>query len=248
MIIYRMQFYPDLLQFQTSEYESYLWQYFSDLYRRGHILNKDDFLYFEENMYCYLCLCPEEGSLDKDVYNDTLKKIYAKIIHESVKEPSFVNLGKSIESQEYCSCTIPTKYILRTNALSLDSPISCGDCGKPVPLYIFSDYDDLIDKCIKWQQDYKNCENLFINGQISNNHFLNQLLNHNSELSQLGQDLCKELEIVIKKPVYYYLYNFSLYSKEFADCPKCEKNWKLSKRLYLDKYKYRCDTCKLIST
>lgn len=148
-----------------------------------------------------------------------------------------------------CSCKEPAFYILITNYISITSPVNCGSCGLPVPLYRFPVYNDhgYMD-ILRWESNYIACDTLQMDSEVGEKWGLNQMENPKSQLSRQGRKICSKLEKLVSKPVYYYLHNYSRYSGDNLNrtCPECQRKWGLKKRLH-NLYDFKCDHCRLLS-
>lgn len=67
-----------------------------------------------------------------------------------------------------------------------------------------------------------------------------QLSDPNSQLSKSGMEICTALEKVLKKPVFYFLYQPNKITKS---CPKCKGEWRKSKQTKT--VDFVCDDCRL---
>lgn len=194
-------------------------------------------------------------SLEKDSLLTCFNNFYVnqqiKKIEELCKSKiNFSTVGKSYEDYEgACQCKQSEFYILITNFITIESPITCGNCNKSVPLYklpVYYDYGYL--PILSWETNYQACDNLQMNCEVGERWATNQMQHINSQLSKQGLKICKEIEKLTGTPTYYYIYNYRKIKNDFTtNCPNCNNNWKLKSQLF-NFYDYKCDHCKIIST
>lgn len=211
----------------------FLFNYLSTLYKNGQILNdyqlvKKDYAYF-----AFLTVP------DKDALDPRFNNIYTnKFIHDI--ETKLDYLGENIDIGECCCCSEPSWYMLYADYASNGSPIVCGDCGHEIPLYKIQHImkEDEHFGILSWQKVYKSIDNIWMNC-LSDRFSKRQLSDPNSQLSKDGMKICTELEKVLNKPVYYFLY---LPNKITENCPKCGEKWK---EIEWSKTYFVCDDCRL---
>ena len=93
--------------------------------------------------------------------------------------------------EDSCTCEAPSHYILFSECLWAASPIICGDCKCPVPLYKFpktydgTEYFDLLG----WQKAYRACDRQFYEG-IGERHGYKMMHDPNSLLSKEALQYC----------------------------------------------------------
>ena len=160
-------------------------------------------------------------------------------------------VGKSYNSYKTpCTCKRSDFYILITNYLSIDSPLTCGTCNKSVPLYrlpIYYDYGYM--PILSWVTNYISCDSLQMNCAVGERWALNQMQEIKSSLSKQGLEICKKIEGLTSVPTYYYLHNYKKLKGEQLStrCPGCNKKWNLNEQLH-NFYDFKCDSCKIVST
>ncbi len=193
----------------------------------------------------------ENNSLDKK-YNSYYVNNQVKKLEDICNSKLRSKLvGKSYDSYEGpCKCTKPEYYILITNYITIESPLTCGDCNKPVPLYrIPKYYDHGYMPILRWETNYVSCDNLQMNCEVGERWALNQMQEINSQLSKQGLEICKKIEELTSIPIFYYLYNYKKFKGDELrkPCPSCSKKWNLKTRLH-NLYDFKCNHCKIIST
>jgi len=193
----------------------------------------------------------EKDSLDK-MYNNgyvirqskKIEKLCGSILRQKT-------VGKSYSSYEAsCVCVKSDFFILITNYISIESPLTCGTCNKCVPLYKLPKYyDSGYMPILSWETNYISCDSLQMNCEVGEIWALEQMQEINSQLSIQGLTICKRIEEITSTPVYYYLYNYRKIENNQTErlCPSCGEKWELKNSIH-NTYDYRCNKCKLIST
>ncbi|VTR62559.1 Zn-ribbon-containing, possibly nucleic-acid-binding protein [Actinobacillus pleuropneumoniae] len=120
-----------------------------------------------------------------------------------------------------------------SNTTHLDScsPLYNGDDFGAIPLYkATNQQQQLGEQLIKWQENWQACDQLQMNGETLEQQALAQISEVDSELSQAGIDLCRQLEAISGVPTFYYLYRLGndLAAEHQRKCPKCGGEWKLA--------------------
>jgi predicted nucleic acid-binding Zn ribbon protein len=193
----------------------------------------------------------EKNSLARK-YNNFYVNKQTKTLESLCKSTlTFRTVGKSYNSYKgACTCKRSGFYILTTNYLSIDSPLTCGTCNNAVPLYrlpVYYDYGYM--PILRWETNYISCDRLQMNCEVGERWALNQMQEIGSQLSKQGLEICKNIEALTSTPAYYFLYN---YRKSKGDqlsrrCPGCDKKWALKVQLH-NIYDFKCDHCKIVST
>jgi predicted nucleic acid-binding Zn ribbon protein len=158
--------------------------------------------------------------------------------------------GKLYETEEgTCQCNASPFYILITSYITIYSPVVCGSCNQPVPLYRLPRYNDHgYMHILSWETNYKACDDLQMNGEVGERWALKQMQDPASPLSRQGRAICRNLEKLTGIPTYYYLHNYKYLrgDQRKIPCPVCKQPWDLSTSLH-NRYDFRCDTCFLVS-
>lgn len=224
----------------------------SSLNLTGQIVGKTESSYFTENeIICYQTTL-ERGSLDAK-YNNKWVDVRIKNLEEwcnSKLRTEF--LGQHFPFyKNVCSCDRHGSYVLFTTFLNDSSPIDCGNCGRPVPVYQLKELTDEERYDLKsWEIDYISCDNLNIGCTVGEKWAIKQMSDPSSQLSQSGLGICSRITKITGIPVYYYLLNYrniSAAKDKLRMCPSCNREW-LLKEKWLELYDFKCDYCKLVST
>ena len=199
--------------------------------------------------YSIVALSPERDSLEPG-FNSS--HVTTAIARAEAKGLSVVcqSLGEQAESSPPCSCAIPSAYALFTTCLSLESPIRCLDCFRPVALYRMKPMaSDEFYELISWQSDYQSCDSLQLNCKTLERAATREMSNIDSSLTQSGRTYCETLAGSSGRPFYYYLYRGngrSLRTERARLCPGCGGEWQLASRLHA-LFDFKCDRCRLLS-
>jgi len=223
----------------------------ADFYQNGQIQGHQHSQYFTENKIISLPYTLEEDSLDKKYFNKYIESDIKKIEEKFKSKIQFRTLGKTFDDyNRTCNCENFKFYILTTDFLTINSPIICGSCFKPVPLYKIPKYDNEgYYKILKWQDNYQSCSMLDINSTVGERWALKQLSDAGSQLSKEGIEISRRIEEITNVPVYYFLFNYKRHkgNELLWPCPGCNNKWDLKEPLY-DFYAFKCDKCRLISS
>ncbi|WP_426326214.1 DUF2310 family Zn-ribbon-containing protein [Pedobacter sp. R-06] len=193
----------------------------------------------------------EKNSLDKKFNNFYVNRQTKKIEDLCNSRLSYKTIGKSYDSYKSpCKCKKPHFYILITNYITIESPLTCGACNQSVPLYRLPIYyDHGYMPILRWETNYISCDSLQMNCEVGERWALNQMQEIKSQLSRQGLEICRKIEELTSIPTFYYLHNYKKYKGDqlTRPCPGCNKKWNLKTQLN-NQYDFKCDECKIIST
>ena len=217
----------------------------------GQTQGKIESKYVESDRIVCLPYTLEKQSLDENFNNYYVFNQIKKIEGVCSSELKVRTIGKSYESYEgCCKCEKSNFYILITNYLSIDSPLTCGTCNKSVPLYKFPKYYDFgYMPILSWQSNYISCDSLQMNCEVGEQWALNQMQQVNSELSKQGIEICKNITKITSISTYYYLHNYKELKGNQLErtCPNCSNRWNLENQLH-NIFDFKCDNCNIVST
>jgi predicted nucleic acid-binding Zn ribbon protein len=214
----------------------------------GQIVGREYAIVKVDNEYDAYILIPEQESLENIHHNTHVSQAIQKLQDTSDATLSIFILGFDPSSAMVCEHYRATSFIMYTSDIIIESPLRCGDCFSPVPLYrIPSTYDDEYQDVINWQSDYDSCDRLWLSSGPLEKSAHRQLLLVNSSLHKSGLRIRHRIEFSTKTPTYYHLLHDSANDK-VADnrCPKCKKPWKLE-QWWLGRFQYKCDVCRIVS-
>ena len=224
------------------------WSFIGALHKSGQTVNEDTIIQSRSPVR-YICICPEEDSLNPRHHTLYAKRAYRKLLDSSSRKPQFRVLGEIVETSRACRCKNRAFLVFFTRWLDHSSPVVCGKCGQPVPLYRLprlehGDYSGYL----AWQETYRDCDSLFMLSGVGESFGYKQLSELKSELTKLGRELRALLQKKTGVPVFYYLhryYGISQKAEAKRRCPGCGYMWKKQES---DFFCLRCDRCQLIST
>ncbi|MDH2924077.1 putative nucleic acid-binding Zn ribbon protein [Nicoletella semolina] len=194
----------------------------------------------------HLCL-PEQVSLFNENNNVFVSEALLQAEENGVALEAFEILGRDYQAEE-TSCTVSEFQLLYTTHLDSCSPLYNGETFQPIPLYNLSDYPELTEKLIKWQENWQACDQLQMNGGVLEMQALAEISEYHSQLSQQGLELAKTVEKITHIPTFYYLYRLGkdVVQEQQRHCPNCQGHWRLAEPLH-DIFHFKCDRCRLIS-
>lgn len=240
-------FYPDSQRVSVPDfYDGDLSAFLGALVRNGQLIDQHWNMIEEVCAIRLYCIAPEEDSLDPKYYNDYCKEYFSKVAKLSSREPEYRMIGHTVGLSDSCTCEAPSFYVLFTNFLAEYSPVTCGMCNLPVPLYKlpFIGEDKEYNSILFWYATYQTCDNLFILSDIGKRFGYQQISKVDSCLSKKGIEICKEMSMKTQKPFYYFLHKH--YGRQKKVCPICGVNWTLPSPLH-NLYSYKCDNCCLVA-
>jgi predicted nucleic acid-binding Zn ribbon protein len=221
------------------------------LRKNGQALGWDMPLIETKGALTLFLLLPAKDSLRVVHLNRWAKQCLQDIRSAAVTGP-FIKLRGQDESTglKRCRCRRRSSYVLFTTYHHMDSSLRCGDCFLPVPLYEIKPWrDDEFVDIVTWNSNYHACDTLYMNSGAGEKFGLRQLSDCRSALSKEGRELCRRIEAVTGKPVYYYLfraYGRSRQHEVARKCPSCRRKWYL-KTTWLEFFGFRCNRCRLVS-
>jgi len=195
-------------------------------------------------------LIPAVNALNDRFANRYVREALRRYHKLTSMRPQIQVLGPHPESAPPCSCSNRPGYILFTNYLSVEAPVRCSKCFRPVPLYLLPPtHDEEYLDILSWMADYKACDTLQMHCTVGERFGEQQMFSPNSALSKQGLKLCKALQAKVKRKVYYYLHKSrgrSLSDERKRRCPVCHRQWILDTTWH-NLFQFRCEHCKLVS-
>lgn len=222
------------------------------LRKSGQTQGKGSLQFFSGNrLLCYEHTI-EEDSLDRKYNNYYVNKKIKEIEEFTKTKLEIKTMGKlSDEHTEACKCKNSKFYILITNLLSINSPVSCGSCYGDISLYKLPVYNDYgYGNILSWESNYQACDTLNMNCEVGEVWAMKQMWRLDSALSKQGVEICNKLTELTNIPTYYYLYNYRRISRKKdlnRKCPCCGGEWLLKEELHR-LFNFKCDKCRLISS
>ena len=194
-------------------------------------------------------LLPAPDALDAHHHNEYVRRALAELAEAGFGAMQVASLEPDLDGDPPCDCAQCSAFILITNYLSLESPLRCGDCFGPVPLYtIPPTYQGEFYDLICWQSDAQACDTLWMNSTVLERAALRQVSRHDSPLARTGRANGARIAEATGAPVYYRLFRYggrSLRSERARRCPECGGAWLLDEPWH--RFDFRCDRCLLVS-
>lgn len=183
--------------------------------------------------YLLFVTSPKIDSLDEKYDGEYVSRRKEWILkHFSI---TIEEIGKNLESQEYCDCKSRSAIEMQTHRFDVDSVFSCCDCGKPIALYELPTIDGDKDYCDiqLWQDNYAAMDMLWLNC-LCDRYSGNQRVKPDSALNRQGYAIARKMSEAVGIPVYYHLecdFGRSVKAERIGDeqihiCPICEKRMK----------------------
>ena len=215
----------------------------------GQIIGTEHGIARADSSYTISVICPEATALHEEWDNKYVRAAKAEIQRLELLAQPIRSIGYDIEAMTLCCCQTISSFILMTHYLSMESPVRCGDCFCPIPLYrLPKTYDDEYYNIIVWQSDYQACDRLFMNSRVLERATNRELSRFHSKLSQDGYALCRQLEKLTGIPVYYSIkthYGRSQQQEQQRQCPACGGPWLLEEAWHA--FDFKCESCRLLS-
>lgn len=195
-------------------------------------------------------VAPDRGAFKRSAQSSVVLKYSAQLKAAKVSVSRVRFLNRLHEVAEVCRCGSPAAYYLFTTFLHIEPSVRCMNCSGIVPLYhlpplAFGDYSALLS----WQADYRACDTLQMNCTVGERFAEREMSALNSSLTKSGLKVCREIEGLTGRPVYYYLYRAKGRNRAAEmkrTCPSCGGIWLLAEPLH-GKFDFKCDTCHLLS-
>ena len=249
MLVYDITFYPKdrELDFEKLGYdfESCMHDFLTLLSGNNQIIFEATNVAKVGERYIARVTTPFEDSLSPCYDYTYVREAREKVNALSKRKPRIAFVGEDMTfADNITKGENASYYVLRINYKMRDlSPIQAEDSEEHIPLYLLPELGDELDWALKcWKNAYYVSDDQFYHGVIGERSAHNMLSKIDSKLNVMGLDLCRKLEVVLKKPVYYDLYRY--YGKQSEVCPICGSAWKISED---SNYDFRCDACKIVS-
>jgi len=228
--------------------------YFNTLRNNGQVISGFELYIIDNDTICLTTVLPREDSLSDCNNNDFVKQRLKKL--QDFFDIDFIKEGNNFEYHTSCVCEKPSWYFLYNEGNQGESPLVCGDCHKPVPLYevpyIFNEKEHY--SVLSWWRAKNAMDTLWHHG-LWDRFTYGQTALHNSKLNREGRKIGKALEKGLGVPVYYFIYYFcedcdeeeycmipkGLPNKIPTVCPQCSGEW-------IDDNEFcKCAKCRLIT-
>ncbi|MCL2821676.1 MAG: Zn-ribbon-containing protein [Firmicutes bacterium] len=227
--------------------------YFNTLNNNGQVISGFEMFAVDDNNIFLSTVFPRENSLSDNNNNDYVKERLQKL--QDFFDIEFILEGGNFEYNISCVCKKPSWYFLYNIDNDGESPLICGDCRKPIPLYevpyILKEKEHR--PILNWQAAHNAIITLWFHG-LWDRFTYGETARFNSKLNREGRKICKAFEKVLGVPVYYFIYYFcekddeeypmipkGLPNKIPTVCPQCNGEW-------IDDNEFcKCAKCRLIT-
>jgi predicted nucleic acid-binding Zn ribbon protein len=218
--------------------------YIDALRKNGQILTVSVNPFLQGKSILLFLSLPAKDGLSKSNHNARSRSALSDVLRLLKKPPIYKHEGTRAEGSLECKHSHRSMHILLTNLMTNDSPLVCGDCSKPVPLFRLpypggKDFHEVL----RWVSAYQSCEELYLDSGFGERFAWQQMSTPNSELTRRGRTLCKAWESIVRKPFYYYLPIEEPLSK--ANCPGC--NGQFANLNQSSRFKH-CKKCRLATS
>jgi len=234
---------------QTVKAEEAIESYLAALVQNGQIT--DPALAKVRGGYRVFASLPARDALHRRHASNWVRRAQAGLNSLGIRTPKMRVIGPDPEEPAACVCQRRPFLILFTDFLTEASPVRCGRCFGPVPVYLLPHLESVESgrEVLRWQDVYQSLDALWIDSGVAERYAYRQLSDVRSPLSHEGRELAKQLEAKVGVPVYYYLmkhYGVSDKRDRQRRCPSCRGRWLLPESLhrFLD---FRCERCRLVS-
>lgn len=201
----------------TDYCESLIFESFTILGKTGQVYNNFQVVR-EENGYSVYAIMPGADALDLAFCSEETVEIVKKIA--AIFSLRVESLGNVITCEDSCTCEEPTWYMLYSDLATSESPMICGDCGKPVPLYklpmILDNEGGSV--LLNWQEE-KRAISMLDTANYAPEYTAEQIYSPSSRLNKTGRALCRAIEKAKNVPVFYYMELEK--AKRGNNCPIC---------------------------
>ncbi len=200
--------------------ESLIWESFNVLRKTGQVYESFHVV-AEGGAYAVYVIMPGADALSLDFCSDESVEIIRKLA--AIFSLKVETLGAAVTCEDSCDCAAPSWYMLYTDLATEESPVVCGDCGKPVPLYKLPAIPDKEGQSnfLNWQDQFKAIQKLDIYNY--NDGFTDgEIYAPDSRINKMGRALCRAMEKGKKVPVFYHM---EMKKGVGAVCPLCGREW-----------------------
>jgi predicted nucleic acid-binding Zn ribbon protein len=196
-----------------------------------------------------LALLPKPNAIDL-ANNNVYAMKYLQLLSDRGVSHTTEIVGIDPEAASACCCAHRSSLVLFTTYMSKSSPVQCGDCFGPVPLYELPHVrDDEHLGILHWSANYQACDTLQMHCGTGERFGEGQLGRHDSSLSQEGREIAVQLSMLTDAPVYYFIMKVRGVSdarERRRLCPSCGGHWALAEAWH-GLFDFKCDSCSLLS-
>lgn len=195
-------------------------------------------------------LLPETRALHRPFNDRWVNEALQALRKNGLERPRARIVGQVPGGASTDLCMRPRWRVLYTTFIQIESPVRCGDCFAPVPLYRLPERGTFSrEHVLFWARAWQACDRLQMGCRVEERSTTRQISDPGSELSAWGRDLCRAISRLTRIPTYLYLYrgeakNWSREKQRL--CPVCGGPWLLEEDLH-DLFDFKCDRCRLVS-
>ncbi len=173
----------------------------------GEIVGREFPLVESERAFHTFVMLPLPTSLAPRHANAYVQHGYAQLARLAVSSPIVRVLGADPTSAEPCRCQASHCFILHTSYILVESPLRCGTCFGPLPLYhVPPTVDEEYQDVVSWQSDFQACDRLYMNSATGEQFALHELAHPTSSLAHRGRTICHMIEAATRVPTFYTLF------------------------------------------
>ncbi len=204
--------------------ETLIWEGFNVLRKTGQVYENFQ-LVKADGGYAVYVIMPGADALNIEFCTEESVEVMRKL--GAIFFLRVDSLGACATCEDSCACGAPTWYMLYTDIATEESPLVCGDCGQPVPVYKLPAILDKEGQSIflTWQEQFQALQKLDM-FNYAPEFTAGELQNPASKLNKTGRGLCRALEKAKNLPVFYHLEQNK--QNAGATCPICGKEWSRS--------------------
>ena len=219
-------------------------------YYNGQIIGREFPTVCHDGYFATRVVCAHKEALTPRHNSVIVEHCLQQLAEAGLLQPKLQLLGPDLNSDTADECEVPDWQVLYTSFVHTCSPLRCGEHFSPIPLYTLPPVANGDFKTVlKWQQDWQSCDQIQMNGATAAEFAaLDEICKVDSRLSRRGRDICKRIEVLCKRPTYYYLYRVggeSLEAEQNRHCPSCGQPWRMDEPVHL--FDFKCDDCRLVS-
>jgi len=196
---------------------------------------------------------PRPDALSVQYQSEWVKEAFEQTVEFFGRSPTSQVLD-DVVPKRFAPWQRSASFYLFTHFLSTESALCCGNTGLSLPLYLLPIAQQLREQIMFWASDYRSCDQLYMSsGQLEIPAY-RQMADPDSELSNTGRSLCRQIEDATGKPTYYYLHRYwqQKTGEATRPCPSCGGSWHCSNRDALKNrglrgFYFQCDRCRIVS-
>lgn len=220
------------------------------LMKNGQILGRDSLTVETRTGFSSHVILPEKAALQRRFNDRYVNEALRDLVKRGLARPRVRVLGRKTSSPRPDRCTRPRWRVLFTTFISIASPIRCGDCFAPVPLYRLPERKTFLrEHLLFWSWAWQACDQLQMGCRVGERFGTGRISDPESDLGSWGRELCDEIGRLTRIPTYLYLYRGEAKSRareEKRRCPRCGGQWLMNEPVS-GPFDFKCDRCRLVS-